>query len=93
MINIHPALLPGYGGKGMYGMNVHKAVKAAGEAYSGITIHYVNEEYDKGDILLQVQCKLERDDTPEQIAKKVQKLEHLHFAPTSEKLVRQGKIT
>ena len=93
MINIHPALLPSYGGKGMYGMNVHKAVKAAGEAYSGITIHYVNEEYDKGDILLQVQCKLEADDTPEQIAKKVQKLEHLHFAPTIEKLVRQGKIT
>lgn len=91
MLNIHPALLPNYGGKGMYGMNVHKAVKAAGEAYSGITIHYVNEEYDKGDIVLQVQCKLEAKDTPEQIAKKVQQLEHLHFAPTIEKLINEAK--
>jgi phosphoribosylglycinamide formyltransferase-1 len=91
MINIHPALLPRYGGKGMYGMNVHKAVKAAGETHSGITIHYVNEEYDKGDVILQVQCKVEADDTPEQIAKKVQKLEHSHFAPTIEKLISEAK--
>ncbi len=79
IINIHPALLPKYGGKGMYGDNVHKAVKAAGETESGITIHYVNEQYDEGNIILQTKCALTDDDTPETIAHKVHALEYEHF--------------
>ncbi len=79
IINIHPALLPNYGGKGMYGDNVHKAVKAAGDNESGITIHYVNENYDEGNIILQVKCSLTGEDTPETIAQKVHKLEYEHF--------------
>ena len=71
IINIHPALLPQYGGKGMYGMNVHNAVKENGEEKSGITIHYVNEKYDEGDIILQVSCELDKNDTAEGIASKV----------------------
>ena len=80
MINIHPALLPKYGGKGMYGDNVHKAIKAAGETETGITIHLVNEEYDKGRILFQAKCTLTEDDTPESIAQKVHALEYAHFS-------------
>ena len=87
MVNIHPALLPDYGGKGMYGMHVHRAVKAAGEEASGITIHLVNDRYDEGDILFQASCRLEPDDTPESIARKVQSLEHRHFAPVLERLM------
>lgn len=79
IINIHPALLPKYGGKGMYGDNVHKAVKAAGETESGITIHYVNEHYDEGNIILQAKCLLTNEDTPETIAQKVHALEYEHF--------------
>ena len=79
MVNIHPALLPKYGGKGMYGMNVHRAVKAAGEAQSGITIHYVNEAYDEGNIIFQASCSLSPSDSPETIARKVLELEHQHF--------------
>lgn len=79
IINIHPALLPNYGGKGMYGDNVHKAVKAAGDSESGITIHYVNENYDEGNIILQAKCPLTDEDTPETIAQKVHKLEYEHF--------------
>ncbi len=79
IINIHPALLPKYGGKGMYGDNVHKAVKAADDSESGITIHYVNENYDDGNIILQAKCELSSDDTPETIAQKVHKLEYEHF--------------
>ena len=79
IINIHPALLPKYGGKGMYGDNVHKAVKAAGDSESGITIHYVNENYDDGNIILQAKCLLTYEDTPESIAQKVHKLEYEHF--------------
>ncbi len=89
IINIHPALLPKFGGKGMYGMNVHKAVKAAGEKESGITIHYVNEAYDEGNIIFQASCRLEKDDTPEDIALKVQQLEHVHFAPQIAKLLQE----
>lgn len=85
IVNIHPALLPAYGGKGMYGMNVHNAVKAAGEKESGITIHYVNEIYDEGKIIFQAKCKIDPEDSPEAIAKKVQQLEHKHFASTIEK--------
>ncbi|MGL5959887.1 MAG: phosphoribosylglycinamide formyltransferase [Bacteroidales bacterium] len=84
IINIHPALLPKYGGKGMYGNNVHKAVKKNEEEETGITIHYVNEEYDKGHIIFQASCKLELHDTPESIAEKVHQLEHRHFAKVIE---------
>lgn len=75
IINLHPALLPKYGGKGMYGRHVHAAVINSGDAESGITIHLVNEEYDKGEILLQARCKVEPGETPESLAKKVQALE------------------
>ena len=89
MVNIHPALLPKYGGKGMYGMNVHRAVKAAGETVSGITIHYVNERYDEGGVIFQATCPIAPDDEPEDIARKVQQLEHRHFAPVVEQLARE----
>lgn len=79
MINIHPALLPKYGGKGMYGNFVHEAVIANKEKESGITIHYVDEVYDHGQIILQATCLVSEDDTPETLAKKVQLLEHRHF--------------
>jgi phosphoribosylglycinamide formyltransferase-1 len=75
IINLHPALLPNYGGKGMYGMNVHKAVIANKEKESGITVHFVNEEYDKGEIILQAKCEVTSTDTPESLAKKIQQLE------------------
>lgn len=79
IINIHPALLPKYGGKGMYGDHVHEAVKAAGETESGITIHYVNEHYDEGNIIFQATCALVLEDSPEDIANKVHALEYAHF--------------
>jgi len=79
MINIHPALLPKYGGKGMYGQFVHEAVIANKEPESGITIHYVDEVYDHGQIILQATCVVADDDTPETLANKVQALEHRHF--------------
>ena len=81
MINIHPALLPKYGGKGMYGSFVHEAVIANKEKESGITIHYVDEVYDHGQIILQATCLVSEDETPESLAKKVQVLEHRHFPP------------
>ena len=79
IVNIHPALLPKYGGKGMYGMNVHRAVKEAGETETGITIHFVNEHYDEGAIIFQAKCPVTSEDTPEQIAQNVQQLEHRFF--------------
>jgi phosphoribosylglycinamide formyltransferase-1 len=79
IINIHPALLPNYGGKGMYGMKVHEAVKAAGDTKTGITIHYVNEKYDSGRIIFQDFCVVESSDTPEIIAEKVHALEHKSY--------------
>lgn len=88
MVNIHPALLPQYGGKGMYGMNVHRAVKAAGERQTGITIHYVDEHYDEGSIIFQARCAIAPEDRPEDIARKVQQLEHRHFAPVVEELLQ-----
>ena len=87
IINIHPALLPKFGGKGMHGMNVHKAVKEAQEKETGITIHFVNEEYDKGEIILQAKCHIEENDTAEDIEHKVQKLEHDYFSKTIENLL------
>jgi phosphoribosylglycinamide formyltransferase-1 len=79
IINIHPALLPNYGGKGMYGDNVHKAVIAAKELESGITIHYVNEQYDDGAIIAQYKCTISKGDSPEDLASKIHKLEHEFF--------------
>lgn len=79
IVNIHPALLPKFGGKGMYGHFVHKAVVAAGETESGITIHYVNERYDEGQLIFQARCAVSPTDTPEDVAHNVQLLEHLHY--------------
>ena len=89
MINIHPALLPRHGGKGMFGMQVHQAVINDGDPETGITIHYVNELYDKGKIIFQATCKVEKKDNAEKIAKKVQELEHEHLPAWSEKLIMQ----
>lgn len=91
ILNIHPALLPNYGGKGMYGMNVHRAVKAAAERESGITIHLVDQAYDEGRILFQQSCPIEALDRPEDIARKVLQLEHEHFAPVVENYLKQLK--
>jgi len=88
IVNIHPALLPKFGGKGMYGMHVHKAVKAAGERYSGITIHLVNDAYDEGMKLFQARVKLESHDEPEQIAQRVLELEHRYYARVLEGFCR-----
>lgn len=90
IINIHPSLLPRYGGKGMYGMNVHNAVIAAGEPESGITIHYVNEVYDDGEIIFQAKCQLLPEDTPEQLRKKIQVLEHTHFPQVVENVLQKA---
>ena len=79
MINIHPALLPKYGGKGMYGRFVHESVIANNDTESGISIHYVNEVYDNGQVILQATCLVSESDTPDTLAKKVQALEHRHF--------------
>jgi len=92
IINIHPALLPKYGGKGMYGMHVHKAVKENAEEETGISIHLVNEEYDKGEILFQAKTKLEPTDSAEDIALKVSTLEHEHFPQIIEKYITDGNI-
>lgn len=88
IINVHPALLPKFGGKGMYGINVHKAVIDAGEKKSGITIHYVNEHYDEGRVILQAACEVAPGDTPEMLARKVQELEHEYFPKTVEQLLK-----
>lgn len=87
IINIHPALLPKYGGKGMYGMHVHNAVKENGESESGITIHLVNEVYDDGKVLFQQSTPLEKDDTAEKIAEKIHELEYRHFPEVVESYV------
>ena len=89
IVNIHPALLPKYGGKGMYGMHVHRAVKAAGESKSGITIHYVNEQYDEGNIIRQEQVTLLQDDNSQDIATKVLALEHRFYPQVIEHLLEQ----
>jgi phosphoribosylglycinamide formyltransferase-1 len=87
IVNIHPALLPKYGGKGMYGMKVHQTVIDNKEKESGITIHYVNEKYDDGDIILQVRCKVDPNDTPESLAKKIHVLEHTHYPRVIDQLI------
>lgn len=87
IINIHPALLPKYGGKGFYGEHVHEAVVAAKEEYSGITIHYVNEYYDNGDIILQAKVALEDGETPDSLAAKIHVLEYKHYPEVIEQLL------
>lgn len=88
IINIHPALLPKYGGKGMYGHHVHEAVKAAGEKESGITIHYVNNELDAGEHIAQFRVALTDDDTPDTIAEKIHVLEQAHFPEVIESVIK-----
>jgi len=87
IINIHPALLPKYGGKGMYGKHVHEAVKANNETETGITIHYVNENYDEGGIIFQASCQLSEIDTTDDIADKIHTLEMAHFPVVIESLL------
>jgi phosphoribosylglycinamide formyltransferase-1 len=87
IINIHPALLPNHGGKGMYGMKVHEAVKLAGDVQTGITIHAVDDKYDEGEIIFQATCPVHTDDTPEQIANKVHALEYKHYPAVIEQWV------
>ena len=88
VINIHPALLPKYGGKGMYGLNVHKAVLASKDKESGISIHRVNSKYDEGDIIFQATCPVQRNGTPESLAARVHELEHLHYSRVIEEVLR-----
>ncbi len=88
IINIHPSLLPKFGGKGMYGKYVHEAVAASEEKETGITIHYVNEHYDEGAIIFQASVPLDIGEAPESIAKKVQQLEHQHFPKVIEQLLK-----
>lgn len=87
IINIHPALLPKHGGKGMYGMHVHEAVVAAGEEESGITIHYINENYDEGAVIFQATCPVLSTDTPEEVANKVHTLEYAHYPHVIEEVL------
>jgi phosphoribosylglycinamide formyltransferase-1 len=89
IINIHPALLPKYGGKGMYGELVHKAVLANNEPESGITIHYVNRFYDEGNIIFQAKCRVMPGDTPESLASRVHELEYAHFPEVIENLIEK----
>lgn len=88
IVNIHPALLPKYGGKGMYGMKVHEAVRAANEVVSGITIHLVNTKYDEGKVLSQKEVEIHLNDSPEEIANKVHLLEHEFYAKTIEDWIK-----
>ena len=87
VINVHPALLPKFGGKGMYGMHVHEAVVANNETETGITIHWVNENYDEGAIIFQAHCSVEKSDSPDDIAAKIHKLEMEHFPKVVEDLL------
>ena len=87
IINIHPALLPKFGGKNMYGNFVHEAVIEAGEKESGITIHYVDEIYDHGKIIFQAKCKVDENDTPQTLAEKIHALEHKHYPLIIERII------
>ena len=89
IINIHPALLPKYGGKGMYGQHVHEAVIASNDKESGITIHYVNEKYDDGQIIFQKSFEIAEDETPDSLAAKIHDLEYEHFPKVIEELIRK----
>ena len=87
ILNVHPSLLPKHGGQGMYGINVHRAVIDAGEKKSGATIHLVNSDYDKGKILGQKSVIVDKDDTPDSLAKKVLKIEHSLYVETLKKII------
>lgn len=89
IINIHPALLPRYGGKGMYGMKVHQKIIKNKEKESGISIHYVNEKYDEGEIILQARTEVLEDDTPESLAEKIHQLEYKHFPEVIQQLLEK----
>ena len=89
IINIHPALLPKYGGKGMYGDRVHRAVIQAGDKESGITIHFVNEQYDEGEVIFQARCPVLPSDTPEELAQRVHKLEYEYYPQVIEKIAKK----
>lgn len=91
ILNIHPALLPKFGGKGMYGGNVHRAVLESGEKESGITVHIVNEHYDEGRILFQERCAVEPDDNSETLARRIHELEYRHFPRVIEQYIFPGK--
>lgn len=91
VINVHPALLPKYGGKGMYGMHVHEAVVKNNETETGITIHYVNEHYDEGAIIFQAKCEVLAKDKAENVAEKIHELEMEHFPKVVEKLLFSEK--
>ena len=86
ILNIHPALLPKFGGKGMYGLHVHRAVLAAGEVETGASVHFVNERYDEGEIVLQERCRVEPGDTPESLAARVSALEHRVYVAALQRL-------
>ncbi len=92
MRNIHPSLLPKYGGKGLYGDRVHEAVIAAGERESGITIHYTNERYDEGAVICQLKCPVLPDDTPDSLAQRIHQLEYEHYPRVIERLL-QGEAS
>jgi len=88
IINIHPALLPKYGGKGMYGSRVHEAVIQSRDKESGITIHFVNEKYDEGNIIFQAKCEVLPDDTPDTLAQRIHQLEYKHYPEVIEKVIK-----
>lgn len=90
VLNIHPSLLPKFGGRGMYGLRVHEAVVAAGETESGCTVHYVTEHYDEGNVILQKRCAVLPDDTAETLAARVLRLEHEAYPEAIEKVLRAG---
>ncbi len=89
IVNIHPALLPNFGGKGMYGKKVHESVKQSGEKETGITIHLVNEKYDEGEILFQTKCVVDQSDSPEDIAEKVHRLEYASYPKVIESWIEK----
>ena|SRR5437016_165994 len=89
IVNMHPALLPKYGGQGMYGNFVHESVLASAEKESGITIHYVDDHYDHGDVILQVRCPVMKDDTAESLANRIHALEHANYPVVVEELVKK----
>lgn len=91
IVNIHPALLPNYGGKGMYGDKVHKAVIASNDKQSGITIHYVNDDYDKGDIIFQARCPVLSSDTPDSLAARIHLLEYEHYPRVVERVIMSNE--
>jgi phosphoribosylglycinamide formyltransferase 1 len=93
IVNIHPALLPKYGGKGMYGRSVHETVLASGDSETGISIHYIDELYDHGQIIFQARIKIDNEDTPETLVKKVQQLEHRYYPLVIEELLQKPKAS